>query len=183
MDWPELRTAGGSALVVLLLGAPLGLAWAAMAPHLDLQAVSTGSESAFQVQLTDDLVFLVLTGLAGLITGVAARLLGLPLRPPVVAGLLVGALAAGYVAASVGSLQRLPPLLEALSPTASAEQRGVLRFELRIPALVLAWPLLVGCTLLALRPPRPAASGSARVGWPDQVGWPAQFGRPDQFGE
>lgn len=166
MNWPELRTAGGSALVVLLLGAPLGLLWAGLAPHLDLQAVSTGSESAFQVQLTDDLVYLVLTGAAGLLTGLAARLLGLPLRTPVVVGLVAGALAAAYVAASVGSLQRLPPLLEALSPAATAQQRDVLRFELRIPALALAWPILLGCTLLALRPRQVPASAPA----------PGQFG-------
>jgi hypothetical protein len=87
---------------VVLLGAPLGLLWAAVAPPVDV-VVGEGGSTRLADPLRDafiavDGTFLVLALLAGLLSGVLGWRLGRRFGPGVVVGLVVGGLLAAEVA-------------------------------------------------------------------------------------
>ena len=143
-----------TAVVTLLVGAPLGLLWAALAPRVDVliqgenvQLVDPGS-SAF---IAGDAAFLLAVTLAGVIGGVAAWRLASAHGPAVVVGLALGGLAAAYVAMVVGQQVGLAEVTQAVS----AGQQGALELSLRLRAkeAVVGWPVggllgYVGASLL-----------------------------------
>jgi hypothetical protein len=97
-----------------LLGAPLGLVWTALAPHLAYVTIlGDGFFTGFQPVVGGDLVYGAVTAVAGLALGAAVRLLTgrLPTGRgrsdgAVLAGLVVGAAAAALVASRIGPLVR-----------------------------------------------------------------------------
>ena len=94
-----------TAAVVVLLGAPLGLIWSAVAPHSHV-AVEAGAayiaDAESEVFIAGDGWFLGLTLLVGVLTGVVAWLVARRSGPFVVVGLAAGGLLAAYVASKVG---------------------------------------------------------------------------------
>lgn len=93
---------------LVLLGAPLGLLWAAVAPRVEVVVSEDGG-----TQLADPTVdgfiavdgyFLLLAVLAGVLTGVLAWRVGRRYGPGVVVGLVVGGLLGAEVARQVGEL-------------------------------------------------------------------------------
>lgn len=94
-----------AAAVTVLVGAPVGLLWAALAPRVDVvleggqvQLVETAS-SGF---IAGDGAFLLAVALAGALGGLATWWLGRAHGPAVVVGLALGGAAAAYVAMVVG---------------------------------------------------------------------------------
>lgn len=107
----ELRAGAITALMVTVLGGPLGLLWAAVRPALDPGAAAL-QESVFRVQLTADLRLLLLGLVTGVMTGLLAWLLGRARATGVVVGLAVGGVLAMLLAAQVGRLAAHPDRLE-----------------------------------------------------------------------
>ena len=129
-------------VVTVLLGAPVGLLWAALAPKVDV--VVTGAD----VQLVDpassgfiagDAAFLAAVLVAGLVGGVVAWRLGREHGPAVVVGLTLGGLIAAYVAMQVGQQVGLDEVRSAVQ----AGQQGQLELSLRLRAqeALVAWPV------------------------------------------
>ena len=131
-----------AALVTVLLGAPVGLLWAAVAPRTDVvingqdvQLLEPGS-SAF---IAADAGFLLATALAGLLAGVLGWWLGRAHGPAVVVGLTVGGLLAAYVAMVVGEQVGRAELEAAVR----SAQEGAIELTLRLRAqeALVAWPV------------------------------------------
>lgn len=148
---PTLRQDGVAGLltaaVTVLVGAPVGLLWAAAAPRVDVvvdgdavQLAEPGS-SAF---IATDGFFLLAVALAGVVGGVIAWRLGHAHGPAVVVGLTLGGLAAAYVARVVGEQVGLADVEQAVR----AGQQGALELTVRLRAreAVVGWPVgsLVG---------------------------------------
>lgn len=127
---------------MVLLGAPLGLLWAAVAPTVEVVLEGGGSRLAdpnddgfFAV----DAAFLVLALLAGVLSGsVAWRLVRHP-GTGVVIGLVVGGLLAAEVARRTGELVNAGDALAALE----SGREGVVELSVRLRAeqARLAWPV------------------------------------------
>lgn len=184
-DWPgEVRAGAVTALLVTLLGAPIGLAWAAVRPRLDY-ADAALQESVFQVQLTTDVRLLLLGLAAGFAVGVTAWLLTRAHGVGVAVGLVVGGTLAMLAAAAVGPLAAHPDRLEA-QVTRSFVARGYkpiadigepdrtnflinVRFTNRARSVDLGLPL-AACGVFALLTWRRDRS-SADEGPPSAVSW------------
>lgn len=138
------------AAVIALLGAPTGLIWAAISPHLDLDAAAAGSESAFGAQIAADGRFFFLTLVLGVATGVVAFRLGNRFGPAVTVGIAAGALAAAVVAAQVGYLFRRPGLLGALRPGLAPTIVSLIDFRLRAVQVLVVWPIVALAVFLVL---------------------------------
>ncbi|TAL19327.1 MAG: DUF2567 domain-containing protein [Frankiales bacterium] len=142
-----------AAVVTVLVGAPVGLLWAAVAPTVDVvvdgdqvQLVEPGS-SAF---IATDGFFLFAVALAGVVGGVLAWRLAHPHGPAVVVGLTLGGLAAAYVAMVVGEQVGLAEVQQAVQ----AGQQGALELTVRLRAeeALVGWPVgaLVGYAAASL---------------------------------
>lgn len=135
--------AGVLALIAtVLLGAPAGLLWAALAPRTDVviagsdvQLLEPGS-SAF---IAADGFFLILVALVGAASGVLAWRLGRAHGPAVVVGLTAGGLVAAYVAMVVGEQVGRAELESAVQ----AGRQGALELTLRLRAqeALVGWPV------------------------------------------
>lgn len=136
-------------LVLLLAGSAMGVVWAAVSPHLDLKAVATGSETAFDTQLTADLLLALIGAVVGLFAGPAAWWAGRRHRVVVVVTLAVAGVLAGLVAADVGHLVRQPELLDQLPHSVPASTLSLIDFRVRLHAAVLVLPL-VAVTMFGL---------------------------------
>lgn len=147
--------AGGlAAVVTVLLGAPVGLLWAATAPRVDIvisgkdvQLAEPGT-SAF---IAGDGFFLLAVLLAGAVGGLLAWWLGREHGPALVLGLTLGGLVAAYVAMRVGSTVGA----EEVQAAVRAGQQGALELSLRLRAqeALVGWPVgsllaYVGASLL-----------------------------------
>ena len=155
----ETRAGVIAVVLVAMLGAPVGLIWAAVAPKVLVEPTPEGLSLVAPDAKTfvgADGWFFVIALLTGLVCGVVAWRLGRRRQLGTALGLSVGSLAAAIIAWRVGHLvdvPRLSSLLQALpgkptiDPTLDVRAKGVL----------LAWP--VGAVsafvvLLGLRPGR-----------------------------
>lgn len=136
--WAGLLTA----VVTVLVGAPVGLLWAAVAPKVEVvisganvQLAEPGS-SAF---IAADGAFLAAVAVAGAIGGVVAWWLGREHGPAVVVALTLGGLVAAYVAMVVGQQVGAEQVQQAVT----SGQQGVLELNLRLRAreALVGWPV------------------------------------------
>jgi hypothetical protein len=92
----------------VLLGAPVGLLWAAVTPRVEVVVAAGGqvrlSDPVAQQYIAADGWFLGLALLAGLLCGLLAWALGRRHGPGVVLGLVIGGLLAAEVARRTGEL-------------------------------------------------------------------------------
>ncbi|MEX2290496.1 MAG: DUF2567 domain-containing protein [Mycobacteriales bacterium] len=132
-----------AAAVTVLLGAPVGLLWAAVAPRPtavvddDGQArLAMPGSNAF---IAGDGFFLLAVTVAGIIGGLLAWHLGRRHGPAVVVGLTAGGLAAAYVAMVVGQQVTLEQAQQAIR----SSQPGLLEVSLRLLATqtLVGWPV------------------------------------------
>lgn len=144
-------------IVVLALVAPIvGLFWAHVAPKLSLTQLIAGSEIPFRSQIGADAWFLLLTAIAGAVTGWFAYAVG-GRGPGVLLGLALGGAAASAVAARVGYLAEHHRTLDALRAhgiTARPDLLNILDFKVRALGVATAWPLaaiLVFVIIVAIR--------------------------------
>lgn len=130
-----------TALGCLLLGAPVGLLWEAVAPHVvvDVSASAASLVSDSGVFLDSDLAFLVTVTLVGLLTGVLAWVVGRRWGPGVVVGLVAGGLLAAWVASRTGALVDMGSARDAVQ--AGRTGRLELSVRLRAQEAVLGWPI------------------------------------------
>jgi len=131
-------------VALVLLGAPLGLVWAAVAPRVEL--VLRGAEPPVLVERASrafvdaDVAFGGLTLLAGLVCGVLAAWFGRRHGPAVVPGLLAGGLLAAYVASRTGRQVGRDAFLDAVRDP-GGEGRVEAAVELFTPEALVAWPV------------------------------------------
>jgi hypothetical protein len=136
----------------VLLGAPAGLLWSALAPHAHLTIGASGvpmvDDGATEVFVAADGWFLGVCLVAGLLTGVVAWLAGRRSGPFAVVALTVGGLLAGLVAAKVG--MRLGQ--DEFRAVAQAGARGHYGANVALQAevIVLVWPIAALAAFLAL---------------------------------
>ena len=156
---------------VVLLGAPLGLLWAAVSPRAEFELRGTDppslAEGAARAFLDADVAFGGLALLAGLVSGALAGWLGRRHGPAVVLGLVTGGLLAAYVASRTGRQVGRDAFLAAVRDP-GGNGRVEAAVQLFTPEAVVAWPvgaLLSFGVLLALltrrggrETPAPAAS-------------------------
>lgn len=141
--WREdLVRAGFVAAVSVLLGAPMGLLWSALAPHAHVQIDAAGAnvvDGATEVFIASDGWFLGVTLVAGLVVGVLAWLAARRSAPFVVVALAVGGLAASYVASKVGV--RLGQ--DALTAVVRNGTKGsyTANVALQMKQAILVWPI------------------------------------------
>lgn len=149
----DLRAGLATTLGLVLLGAPVGLLWALVAPKVTV-LLSDGTvmlvdpdRSAF---IAGDAYFLGVVLVVGLASGVLAWLLGRRHGPAVVVALTVGGLLAAYVAARTGALLHEDDARSALEAGLSGEVDLAVR--LRASEAMLGWPVgaLVGFLVPAL---------------------------------
>lgn len=143
--------------VTVLLGAPLGLLWAGLAPHVDV--VVMGGNANLTEPYTDgfiaaDASFFAAVALAGVIGGLIAYRFGSASGPVAVLALTVGGLVAAYVAMTVGEQVGLQALRDAVR--AGGQGLFELNLELKARAALVGWPLgsllaYLGASLLRRR--------------------------------
>lgn len=155
-----------SVVVSVLVAAPVGLLWAALAPRV--RVVAAGDTLSFADVYGDDRIagdgyFLLAVLLSGIVGGVLAWLLGRRHGPAVVVGLAVGGLLAAAVAQQVGSL--VGSDLSAVVTQARAGARGTFDLSVKLQSVtaLVGWPVgallaYLAATLFSDRT-SPAAAG------------------------
>jgi hypothetical protein len=138
----DVRAGGLAAVVTVLLGAPVGLLWAALAPRVDVVIAGENvqlAEPGSNDFIAGDGYFLLAVLLAGAVGGLIAWWLGREHGPAVVVGLAVGGILAAFVAMRVGQQVGLEEVEQAVS----AGTQGALELSLRVRAreAVVAWPV------------------------------------------
>lgn len=130
-----------TAVSCVLLGAPVGLLWAAVAPKVTVDvagsAVSLVSDAS--TFIAGDAWFLGVVFAAGALTGVLGWAIGRRYGPGVVLGLSAGGLLAAYVAARTGQLVDEGAARQAVE----AGRMGGLELSLvlRSTEAMLGWPI------------------------------------------
>ena len=166
---PPLRddaVAGGlTGVALVLLGAPVGLLWAAVAPRVRVVLGEGGpglADPETGAFVGADLAFGALVLVVGLVCGAVAYRFGRGHGPAVVLGLVVGGLAAAYVAAKTGEQVGLEGFRAAVEDTA---RRGTVEATVRLRATeaVVLWPVgalaAFGAATAVLTPPEPPGPG------------------------
>lgn len=149
----DVRAGLVTVAVSVLVGAPVGLLWAALAPHVgvvvangDVNLADTYGDSFIAV----DGYFFAAALVAGLVGGLLAWRLGHRHGPGVVVGLAVGGVVAAYVAKTVGAQVGYDSLRAAVR--AGGQGAFDLNVELKSLAALAGWPVAsllayVGATL------------------------------------
>ena len=144
------------AAVSVLLGAPAGLLWSALAPHAHIAISASGAtfaDGATEVFVAGDGWFSGVALVVGLLSGVVTWLVARRSGPYAVLGLAVGGALAAYVAAKVG--RRIGQ--DELRAAAAAGVPGtyVANVALQATQVVLVWPIAALASFLALFVARP----------------------------
>ena len=146
--------------VTVLVGAPVGLLWAALAPRVlidvdgdDVQVVDAYADGFIAV----DAWFFGAVVVAGLVGGVLAWWLSADRGPGVVLGLAVGGLAAAWIAGRVGGEVDRTTVEQLVA--SGVQGRRELAVQLRSTSALLGWPIASLLAFLALSVARrPAAA-------------------------
>ena len=159
--WHDLRAGVLTVVVTVLVGAPVGLLWAALAPRVavevtgaDVQVLDSSRDGFIAV----DAWFLAAVVVAGLVGGVVAWWLGADHGPAVVLGLVVGGLAAAWIASRVGG--EVDRVTAGQLVASGAQGRQEIAVQLRSTSALLGWPLtslLAHLALTLTRTPRAPA--------------------------
>ncbi len=151
--WQDLWAGLLTVAVTVLVGAPVGLLWAAVAPPVlvqveagEVRPVGTWGDGFIAV----DGYYLAAVLVAGVVGALLTWWRASAHGPAVVVGLTVGGLAAAWVAMVVGSLVGGSA---AELVAAGVQGRQELGVRLRATSALLGWPIasLLTCVLLALR--------------------------------
>ena len=153
------RTAG-----VTLLGLPVGVLWAGLAPRPDVVVTAAGLDfvdSQTKDFIAADGLLFVLGVTAGVLVGLAGWRVGRDRPLGTLLGLTLGGVLAGFVAARTGALLAGRPPASAAAPLGSVRD---LPLRLHAYAVLLGWPAaaVLTFTLLALRRPQALPDGPGR---------------------
>ncbi|CAA9332228.1 MAG: hypothetical protein AVDCRST_MAG07-1792 [uncultured Frankineae bacterium] len=153
--WKDVWAGMLTVAVTVLVGAPVGLMWAALAPPVTVRIASGDVEligSPGDLFIAVDGYYLAAVLVAGAVGGVLSWWWASAHGPAVVLGLTVGGLAAAWVAMVVGNLVGNGTAAELVAAGASGPQQVAVR--LRATSALLGWPiaaLLTHLVLTALR--------------------------------
>lgn len=163
----DVRVAGVVVVVSVLLGAPAGLLWSAVAPRLQVTLTDQGPQvpnlESSKAFVGADGSYLVVMGVLGLLCGTVAWFLARRSGPWTVVALVVGGTLAALTAAAVGLRPGTQHAIEALQK--GSPLRGHLELflgrrtgtnvSLRAPWAAVAWPVgaLTAFLSFALRRP------------------------------
>ena len=153
-------------VICVLVAAPVGLLWAALAPRVQLVASGNSLDYADvygSSRIAADGYFLFAVLLAGVVAGVLAWLLGRQHGPAVVLGLAIGGVLAAAVAQQVGSLVGTDLLSVVAQARSGARGNFELSVGLQAHAALAGWSLGALLTYLAAmligdRRPTPVSS-------------------------
>ena len=142
--------------VSVLLGAPAGLLWSALAPHAPIAISARGAtfaDGAPEVLVAGDGWLLGVALVLGLLSGFLTWLVARGSGPYAVIGLAVGGALAAYVAAKVG--RRIGQ--DELRAAAAAGVPGTYVANVAVQAMqvVLVWPIAALASFLSLVAARP----------------------------
>ena len=159
--WHDVRAGLLTVAVTVLVGAPVGLLWAALAPHVtvevtgdDVQVLDTYRDGFIAV----DAWFLAAVVVAGLVGGVLTWWLGAAHGPAVVLALAVGGLAAAWISGRVGGLVDHLTVRQILASGVQGHRE--IAVQLRSTSALLGWPIASLLVFLALSVARrPSAAG------------------------
>jgi hypothetical protein len=129
---------------VALLGPPVGLIWAALAPKVSIPAIASGANAAFHAQVGADVWFLIVGAVAGVLTAVAAIAVLREEGPGLAVGLAFGGALAAVIADRVGYLSEqhaTTTALRALGATPDGSTISEIDFRVRALGVLTAWPL------------------------------------------
>jgi hypothetical protein len=128
-----------------LLGPIVGLVWAAVAPKLSVPQLAANSDPVFHALIGADAWFLLVGGVAGLLTTVAVLvLLGEP-GPGVTVGLALGGSLGAIIADRVGYLSERGATTHALRAIGARLDGGLISeidFRIRALGVLAVWPLV-----------------------------------------
>lgn len=140
------------AAVTVLLGAPAGLLWSALAPHAGVDISSAGATFSGGVTaetfVAADAWFLAVGVALGLVTGVLAWVFARGSGPVTVVALTVGGLLAALVASKVGMRIGQDALREAAAGGVSG--RYVANVAVQAQTVLLGWPIAALAAFLTL---------------------------------
>ena len=147
----QLKPAVYMTAALTLLGAPLGLVWQQISPHLHLIEVQQGSEAAFKAEFAGDIRYLVLAVLVGTALGwfgaiALARLKAMDYLAAVIVALVVGGFVCALMEANVGELYRMKDLAKVVRPDLDPATLSLISFHLRLTEALVVLPVfaLVG---------------------------------------
>jgi hypothetical protein len=149
----DLIAAALTAAFSVLLGAPIGLVWTALAPHAHVAIDAAGAnvvDGATEVFIGGDGWFLAVTLVAGVVCGAVAWLLACRSAPYVLVALVGGGLLASYVASKVGVRLGQDDLRAAISSGTKGNYTA--NVALQMKTAIVLWPLgaLVSFVVLVL---------------------------------
>jgi hypothetical protein len=173
----DLYAAVTTTAVVVLLGAPVGVLWAALAPRVAVVKVAQGVD--LQMPETKAFVgadgsFLLITLGVGLLCGIVAAYLGRRQAPGVALGLAAGGVLAALVAWKVGHRIGYDAYTQ-LRDVAKVGATGSAYLQVRAKGVLLGWPVGASLGLLLAtwwRRPAPSEPVAAVA--------PPAWGAPDQ---
>jgi hypothetical protein len=158
--WHDVRAGLLTVAVTVLVGAPVGLLWAALAPRVTVEVIGEDVQVLGAYRdgfIAVDAWFFAAVVVAGLVGGVLAWWLGAAHGPAVVLGLVVGGLGAAWIAGRVGG--EVDPVTVEQLLESGVQGRRELAVRLRSTSALLGWPLASLLAFLALSVARrPAAS-------------------------
>jgi hypothetical protein len=161
--WHDARAGLLTIAVTVLVGAPVGLLWAALAPRVTIEVIGEDVqvlESSSDGFIAVDAWFFAAVVVAGLVGGTVAWWLGAAHGPGVVLGLAVGGLAAAWIASRVGGEVDRAAVRSFVE--SGVQGRRELAVRLRSTPALFGWPIASLLAFLALsvvrRPAKPDLS-------------------------
>lgn len=139
----ESRDFAVTVVVLAPLGVVAGLIWSSVAPRAPYLLTSSGprlADPSTQALIAADGWFAVITGVAGVLTGVAGFWLGRERPLGVLTGLAGGGLVAALLARWIGGVVNLGPATVSASGVTGTVVPGSL--VLTAPGVIVAWPFL-----------------------------------------
>ncbi|MCU1600331.1 MAG: family ATPase [Frankiales bacterium] len=146
---------------IVLLGAPVGLLWSALAPHYTVAFDSKGNATYPLIESTKafigvDGTYFAITFAAGIVTGLLGWFVARRGGPWTVAALAVGSVLAALVAAHVGLLPGKQASFDAISARKGSvdlflgvrDDAGSSGTHLRAPWTAVGWPVAALLTFL-----------------------------------
>jgi hypothetical protein len=160
-DSRDVLSALVAAVVLVVVGVPMGLLWGATTPKINVKQALDGSEAAFNAQGGADVHFALLALIFGVVAGAVVGWLGRRGSWTLPLALAVGGVGGSLVAAQVGHLQESSAVLDQLPQDIRGRVSNLVDFMLRSHGFHVVFPAAALLTYLVIvvattRPQQPA---------------------------